>query len=271
MLVDRSAWGRLRVEGPDHLRFLQGLLTVNVVALPPGSHRWGAILNPKGRVLSVVAAHRADDHVVVLCEPALAEPTRALLERYAVMDDVTFTWLDGPAHAAWPEPGGDAARAWEAPLVEGAPPAAPASAEAEEIVRVEAGMLRFGVDVDADHFPFETPLAQWLDYEKGCYIGQEPVFRVHAQGAAAKVLRALAVRGEGAPAAGTAVAHPERAAAGVVTSAVVSPRWGALALAYLHRTVWAPGGEVEVDGRPARVLELPLRGDAAGQDLPAGG
>jgi hypothetical protein len=39
---------------------------------------------------------------------------------------------------------------------------------------------------------------------------------------------------------------------------VVSPRLGPIALAYLHRTVWAPGGEVEVAGRRASVVELPF-------------
>ena len=51
MNVDRSAWGRLRVTGGDRVRFLQGLTTVNVEQLADGAHAWGAILNPKGRVL----------------------------------------------------------------------------------------------------------------------------------------------------------------------------------------------------------------------------
>jgi len=37
-IVDRTAWGRLRVTGSDHVRFLQGLTTVNVEALADGAH-----------------------------------------------------------------------------------------------------------------------------------------------------------------------------------------------------------------------------------------
>lgn len=258
MIVDRSDWAHVEVAGPDTLRFLQGLTTINVQALAPGAHGWGAILSPKGRVLSVIVATRRAADVVIHCEPSLGDATRALLEKYAVMDEVTFTTLAGPAYTAWPEPGGDAARAWDAPIVLGALPGPAAPAGDVEIVRVEAGMLRYGVDVDEDHFPFETPLVRFLDYEKGCYIGQEPVFRVHAQGAAARALRALVIDGEGPVDAGAPVAHAERANAGVVTSSVVSPRHGPIALAYLHRTVAAPGGEVIVADRRAVVREAPL-------------
>src|ERR1043166_5433965 len=77
--IDRSSWGRLRVTGGDRARFLQGLTTVNVEALAEGGHGWGAILNPKGRVLSVIDIARApgDGGYVIACEPQLAEPTRA--------------------------------------------------------------------------------------------------------------------------------------------------------------------------------------------------
>jgi len=88
--IDRSAWGRLSVTGADRERFLQGLTTVNVTALADGAHAWGAILNPKGRVLSVIDIARDAERFVIACQPELAAPTRALLEKYAVMDDVTF-------------------------------------------------------------------------------------------------------------------------------------------------------------------------------------
>ena len=177
--VDRSSWGRLRVTGDDRTRFLQGLTTVNVETLADGAHGWGAILNPKGRVLTVIDIAKADDAFVIACEASLAEKTRALLEKYAVMDDVVFEPITGPAHQD-----GDL---WTAPIVAGAGDVPEESPEAERL-RIRAGFLRYGADVDEDHFPFETPLAQFLDYQKGCYVGQEPVFRVHAQGNAARAL-----------------------------------------------------------------------------------
>jgi folate-binding protein YgfZ len=248
--VDRSSWGRLRMTGDDRIRFLQGLSTINVEALPEGGHGWGAILSPKGRVLSVIDVARAPDALIVACEGTIADKTRALLERYAVMDDVVFELLAGPAHQRWDTPAG----VWTAPIV---PEAAPgALAEADPVVeqlRIRSGFLRYGADVDEDHFPFETPLARFLDYGKGCYVGQEPVFRVHAQGNAARVLRGLVVEGTAPIDGGTALAAPAK---GHVTSSIVAGD-ETLALAYLHRTCWEPGRTVEVDGRRATVHELP--------------
>jgi tRNA-modifying protein YgfZ len=254
VIVDLSAWGHIRVTGSDLIRFLQGLTTANVEALAPGGHSWGAILNPKGRVLSVICASRGADDAVIHCEPALIDKTRALLDRYAVMDDVVFERLDTAAHSEWTSP----TQAWDAPIVLAAPPAAAASAAEVETARIEAGMPRYGVDVDEDAFPFETPLGRFLDYGKGCYIGQEPVFRVHARGQAARALRGLRVRGDAAPAVGARVVHPARPDAGQVTSAALSPRLGPIALAYLHRTAWDLGAEVEVDGKVATVVDLPF-------------
>jgi folate-binding protein YgfZ len=245
--IDRSAWGRLAVTGSDRTRFLQGLTTINVEALTNGAHGWGAILNPKGRVLSVIDIAHVGDRYVIACEASLAEPTKALLERYAVMDDVAFESLTGAAHQVWTDP----ASVWTAPIVDGPGDVPEADAEA---LRVRGGFLRYGADVDDDHFPFETPLARFLDYGKGCYVGQEPVFRVHAQGNAARALRGFVV--DGAIAAGAAIKHPAKDNAGAITSAVAD---GAqtLALGYLHRTCWEPGGIVEIAGHRAVVHELP--------------
>ena len=252
--VDRASWGRLRVTGDDRSRFLQGLTTVNVETLADGAHAWGAILSPKGRVLSVIDVARIGEAYVVACEAAIADKTRALLERYAVMDDVVFEPIAGPAHQVWDDP----ASVWIAPIVEaaaapdGAAPCAETDPEVERL-RIRAGFLRYGADVDEDHFPFETPLARFLDYGKGCYVGQEPVFRVHAQGNAARVLRGLAIEGSAPVASGTALAAPAK---GMVTSSIVDGDV-TRALAFLHRTCWEPGGTVEVEGRKARVHELP--------------
>ena len=256
-VFDRSEWGHLAVTGGDRLRFLQGLTTINVTALAPGGHAWGAILSPKGRVLTVIEATlEAGDaeRVLLHCEPSLVEKTVAILERYAVMDDVVTTPVTLTAHKQWSTP----AEAWTAPMVLAPPPGPVASAAEEEIARVEAGLLRYGQDVDEDAFPFETTLTTYLDYGKGCYVGQEPVFRVHAQGQGARTLRGLRIDGDGPVSRGAGVKHADRDKVGTVTSAVVSPRLGSIAMAYLHRTVWAPGNTVEVEGRVATIVELPF-------------
>jgi folate-binding protein YgfZ len=251
VVVDRSDWGRIRVTGDDRVRFLQGVTTVNIEALADGAHAWGAMLSPKGRVLSIVQATVAGDSVVLACEPSLTDKTRGLLDKYAVMDDVTFEPLVGPAHQVWV----DAASVWTSPVLGVAGDGArPADDLAVELLRIRGGFLRYGADVDEDHFPFETPIGQFLDYEKGCYIGQEPVFRVHAQGNTARTLRGLEIDG-GAPVAdGTALDAPAK---GVVTSSVAAGD-RVIALAYCHRTSWEPGATVTVGGRTATIRELPF-------------
>jgi len=243
MKIDRSAWGRLRVTGGDRERFLQGLTTVNVQTLT--DHAWGAILNPKGRVLTVIDIAKVPDAFVITCEPSLADKTRALLEKYAVMDDVAFEPITGPAHQD-----GDP---WTAPFAAGA--GEPEDLPEAERVRIRAGFLRYGHDVDEDHFPFETPLARFLDYQKGCYVGQEPVFRVHAQGNSARMLRGLVAGGPIAR--GATIKHAAKDNAGTVTSAVDAGDGTWIALGYLHRTTWDVGGTVEIGGQRATVHELP--------------
>ncbi len=247
-------WGRLRVTGGDRERFLQGLTTVNVTALAEGAHGWGAILNPKGRVLSVIDIARRSDAYVVACEPALADKTRAILERYAVMDDVAFEPITGPAHQRW----ATTDDVWQAELADGAAEGALADLDpAAERLRIRAGFPRYDFDVDEDHFPFETPLANHLDYGKGCYVGQEPVFRVHAQGNAARALRGLVIAGEDPVERGAVIKHPSRDNAGAITSAIAGGDGTTYALGYLHRTCWDVGGTVEIAGRRAEVKALP--------------
>jgi len=252
--IDRSDWGRLRITGADRVRFLQGLTTVNVESLADGAHAWGAILNPKGRVLTVIDIGVVGEAFLIASEASLAEKTRAILEKYAVMDDVTFEPLSGPAHQIWD----DAIDVWRSPIVEGAAPDAVAATDlAVERLRIRAGFLRYGDDVDEDCFPFETPLAQFLDYKKGCYVGQEPVFRVHAQGNSARILRGLVVEGDAPIAKGTQIKHASKDKAGELTSSIAAGDGTTLALGYLHRTVWDVGGTVEIDGRRATIHELP--------------
>ncbi|MBK9070123.1 MAG: folate-binding protein YgfZ [Myxococcales bacterium] len=253
LVVSQSDYPLLRVTGGDRVRFLQGLTTVNVETLGVGAQTWGAILSPKGRLLSIFEMGKTAEDIWLLCEPSLGEATRALLEKYAVMDDVVFTPDDRPKHRVWTSP----AAAWHAPIVFG-PASAPASSELVHAWRVAAGIPSYGVDVSDAHLPFETPLANFLDYQKGCYVGQEPVFRVHAQGKPQKQLCGLRLTGAQLPLLGANVSHASRPSAGTVTSVATSPELGLIALAMLHRSCLEPEAQLFVDDAPARLAPLPF-------------
>jgi folate-binding protein YgfZ len=254
VIVDQTDWGHIRVTGADRMRFMQGMCTADIEALTPGRWTRASILNPKGRVVSVIEVDCRDDHLLVTCEPSLLDKTFTVLDKHAIMDDVAFEKVAQPMYRVWDSP----AAVWDAPPVFAPLPGPAASPEAVEIRRVEAGMPRYDVDVSEENFPFESLLARHIDYDKGCYLGQEPISRVHHRGGASKALRGLRIQGEGPVAAGAAVSHAERADAGTITSAVVSPTFGSIALAYIHRSAFEPGTEVTVAGRPAILVELPF-------------
>jgi folate-binding protein YgfZ len=135
--------------------------------------------------------------------------------------------------------------------------AEPLSGEAFDVLRIEQGRPRYGVDVTEENLLHETGLVgEYHSGAKGCYVGQEVIARLEARGGNVnKRLRGLRL---GAPAAAGATIRAEGQDVGRVTTAGVSPRLGPIAMGYVHRSRFEPGTPVEVDGAPAGVAELPL-------------
>jgi len=111
--------------------------------------------------------------------------------------------------------------------------AVPVGTEAREILRIEAGLPRFGVDVDETTVVLETGLDDAVSFTKGCYIGQEIIARIHFRGHVAKKISRL-IADEGAkPAPGDKLTGPDGRDAGRITSVTFSPklaRWVAIGL-----------------------------------------
>lgn len=128
---------------------------------------------------------------------------------------------------------------------------------AAEILRVESGRPRYGFDMSEATMPAEAGIVERaVDFEKGCYIGQEPVARLHYRGRPNRVLRGLRLS---EPAeAGAALSLGEKEIGRIGTS-VISPAHGPVALAVVRREA-EPGATIEVEGGgPAEVVELPFR------------
>jgi folate-binding protein YgfZ len=132
------------------------------------------------------------------------------------------------------------------------------SPEAAEIVRIESGRPRHGVDMSEDNLPAEAGIVdRAVSFTKGCYVGQEPVARMHYKGHPNRHLRGLRLRQQAAP--GTPLVH-EGKEVGRVTSAALSPALGPIALALVRREV-EPGDSVRagMDGPDAVVEALPFQ------------
>ncbi|MGE5234377.1 MAG: YgfZ/GcvT domain-containing protein [Acidobacteriota bacterium] len=132
----------------------------------------------------------------------------------------------------------------------------PVGFEAAEVLRIEAGVGRFGQDFGPEHFPQETGAeAEGVSYTKGCYLGQEVVARIHYRGGVQRALRGLRFAGAEPPALGAAV-EAAGETVGQVTSACRSARCGAIGLAVLHRKAGEVGATVEIagDGRAEIVV-----------------
>lgn len=132
--------------------------------------------------------------------------------------------------------------------------AAEASLEESERVRIEHGVPRYGVEITEGYIAQETRQMHAINFNKGCYLGQEIVERVRSRGHVNRLLTALAVAGESVPEAGTKVMWGEKEA-GEVMSAVWSPRQGVVrALGYVRAEALAGGG-LTVGGAEAKAVE----------------
>ncbi len=108
-----------------------------------------------------------------------------------------------------------------------------------EVARVESGIPDYGIDVSEDNLPQETSLEEVaISYDKGCYLGQEVVARIHFRGHVNRHLWSLKFDDEPPPAG--ARLHDGDKEVGTVTSALTSPEYGAIGLGYVRREVEPP-------------------------------
>ncbi len=135
------------------------------------------------------------------------------------------------------------------------------SDDALEVLRAEAGLPRYGVDMTEANVVSEAVPEDAISYTKGCYVGQEIIARIHWRGHVAKRLAGLLFADEHTHAPGASIMAADGRECGRVTSSVFSPRLGrAVALGYVKYDYLAPGTAVRVGaaGAPARVAALPL-------------
>lgn len=299
--LDRS-W--IEVSGPDSAEYLQSQVTNEVEALEVGRSIYAALLDRKGRIQADMRVTRVEaDRFLIDCEPSAADRLASHLDTYRIGREVEVDSIErsaiallGPATVTLTDAprGGEGATGtmklggheclamathWGVDLVIPEDRLAevkseleklgvqPVSPEAAEILRVEAGRPRLGREIGTQTMPAEAGIVERaVSFEKGCYIGQEPVARLHYKGKPNRFLRGLRFADQVQP--GTVLTDGEREL-GEVTTVVLSPAEGWIGLAVVRKEA-SPGDLVEAstDEGPVRteVVELPF--PAAGEELP---
>lgn len=294
-LVDRSERGKLAFTGGEAKTFLQGQVTNDVEALTPGTGCYAALLSPKGKMLGDLRILDTGDELLLDTERSALQALFNVLHRAQLGYDAELhkrtlqqglVSLVGPdarrlagaealpqeehAHAAV-ELDGIAARAVVTDLgvdlicaAEDTPAlvaaltargAQPVPETAAEVLRVEHGRPRYGVDLDDTTIPQEAGLNERaVSFRKGCYVGQETVARLFYKGKPNRHLRGLRLS---APVpSGTELTLGGKAV-GRLGSVADSPQHGRIALALVRREA-EPGADLRAGEATATVVELPF-------------
>jgi tRNA-modifying protein YgfZ len=133
-------------------------------------------------------------------------------------------------------------------------------AAAAEALRLEAGIPRFGVDMNEETIPLEAGIeSRALSFTKGCYVGQEVIVRVLHRGHGRVARRLVGMIAEGPVHRGAAV-RADGKDVGEVTSSSFSPRLQKpIALGYVHRDFASPGTTLAIESVSAVVSGLPFQ------------
>jgi folate-binding protein YgfZ len=213
--LDLSARAKLRVTGADRFRFLNGQITNDLRKASETVAMEACVLNAKGKLNAHIFIRALGESLLIDAEPELRETLRARLERYVIADDVqvedvtdefslfhVFTEkppaLESGLIVSTRRFAATGSDIWADPARYDAVRNELASAYlfidsvAADVMRIEQGLPRWGRELTDEIIPIEANLEQrTIDYEKGCYIGQEVISRIKMSGQTNKRLRGL--------------------------------------------------------------------------------
>jgi folate-binding protein YgfZ len=289
--LDLSSRTKLRVTGADRLRFLNGQITNDPRKACETVAVEACVLNAKGKMDAHIFIYARGESFLMDADPHLREALRARLERYVIADDVEIEDVtdqfsvfhvlspqmpDAPNGAIvsvrrFAEPGWDI---WSDSANQDAirqqlsATFAFLDFDAAEVMRIEQGIPRWGRELTQEIIPIEANLeGRTIDYDKGCYIGQEVISRMKMSGQTNKRLCGLFSLDDVPLQLGMklAAASPNQKDAGWITSAARSERLGKqIALGYVKRGFNQAGTKLNAftpntgGGFPVEVISLPF-------------
>src|SRR5580692_6099684 len=157
----------------------------------------------------------------------------------------------------------DVYKTWQALVAAGA---TPTGSEALEMQRIVAGIPLYGVDIRERDLPQETEQMRALNFNKGCYVGQEIVERIRSRGNVHRKFTGFLIDGATDVVVGTKIISGEKEVGEVTSAAVLRTSSGGrtFVLGYIRREVGVPGREVTIAGVKATVAHLPFDAVASG-------
>ncbi len=289
--LDLSAHAKLRVIGADRFRFLNGQITNDLRKASETVAVEACVLNAKGKLNAHVFIAALGESFLIDAEPELRETLPARLERYVIADDVQIEDVTNEfslfhVFAEQPPALGSGrivsarrftGRGWDissdaarhGPLRDQLSSAFGfIDSAAAEVMRIEQGLPRWGRELTEEIIPIEANLEQrTIDYEKGCYIGQEVISRMKISGQTNKRLCGLISLNNTPLQPGLKLVAPSASGreAGWITSATRSQRLDKqIALGYVRRGFNNPTMKLEAlspdapGAFPVEVVALPF-------------
>ena len=261
-LIEGPLWGAVEVRGADRAGFLHNLLTQDVTSLAPGAAAEAALVTPTAKLLAnLVVLADAEAHWLI-APLERVDTVLKTLDHYLITEDARLADRRG-SHVVLALQGPRTPEILKARLSRGVRQAAysctgepgvllivpveqvsalrthccghgavPVGWEALNVLRIEAGIPWFGVDMDESNLLSETGLEpRAVSDTKGCYVGQEVIARLNTYGSTSRKLMGLVCEGRDVPGANDPI-EKNGEAVGTITSACWSPtlearsRWG---------------------------------------------
>jgi folate-binding protein YgfZ len=299
VIRDVSFFGKIKVTGRDRQRFLNGMLTNEVKALDAGKGTFALFLDVKGHIQADMKVYVFPDHLLLVLQHYLVEKLMSGLDRYIMSEDVRMQDITGdlsmiqvlgPESAGFlnsrgitslPEDnyshntisvasteanlirlpvgyailseagsGGSILEQLSGPM---------AGSKAFDVFRIESGIPLMHRDMDESNFPQEVGLNGAINFQKGCYLGQETMARIDAQGHVNKHL--VGIASSAVIQAGDKIFKDQKEV-GKITSSTRSLLLNqAFGLGFIRREFATEGERVQVGSHnaSATIRDLPLK------------
>jgi len=291
LLVFEPELSAFAVTGEDRAKWLNGLVTCDVLKLEQGAARYGLAVTQKGRIITDLYVLAEGERLLVVLPARLRDDVMAMLDKHLIMEDAELAKEDGVRVAFAHGPRADellraarerlgAASAACDPtglggallLVRDSDEVGAAlgalagelggvvgDAQGWEALRLERGVPRFGVDFDDKTYPQEAALEKRaVSFDKGCYLGQEVVCMLELRGHVKRKLVPVVLEAQEGAEPGAAVLDAAGNEVGKLSSVGASPTLSRrVGLAMVKLANAAPGTVLRVGGASAKVVERP--------------